>query len=404
MESGTATPKEDKAPLFAYECVGPYNGEEQEARELLLESMKYDEGEIDPNDPLLEAFPHETMHILSKISSTESRLNADQTRFDGSPISPVVGASGILFYEYVPEDISEPSPAKLDTDRSPVSLGKIEEGDEEEDSPKFITLIGEATTTSKQGQDAEPFASEVRGNSKRENNSIPLPSVGKIELQEVDDKLAGVENNSPRASPKAKSVPPSGSLKGIVPPFPTADSTPSLVTLEAIASPYPDAPAPDECSAPIGNSFVVVGDAASGKPPSPNFTQEHPSRTPSPTECVRSESSNVGGPSVLTQDAAKSKVNEEPESNTPHSNESVEAAPSASKPSAIEDGNHNTNGKLKKRNDASIERPVSSQSVRSAAQGGTKETRSFLSSIWNSIIKSWIGDLISRFFGRQRRQ
>lgn len=141
--SGTATPKEDKAPLFAYECIGPYEGPEHDPEHeeggnnrLHEENAEYDiQQEYDPNDPSIEEFPEERMQILTKISTTESRLSADQTKFDGIPMSPVVGADGTPLGESFVEVVPDPSATSpLDLAREPSSplLDIINEDEEEE--------------------------------------------------------------------------------------------------------------------------------------------------------------------------------------------------------------------------------------------------------------------------------
>lgn len=47
--------------------------------------------EIDFNDPDLERFPSDVRSILRTVSQLEDGLEEDPDRFDGVPISPVVG-------------------------------------------------------------------------------------------------------------------------------------------------------------------------------------------------------------------------------------------------------------------------------------------------------------------------
>lgn len=100
---------ENKAPLFAHECVGMelyegddapdplddehYNNEYEEDRR---PSTVYDDDEeIDLNDPTLERFPSNREEIIDTVRKLEGGLNEDHADVEGLvPLSPVVGPSG----------------------------------------------------------------------------------------------------------------------------------------------------------------------------------------------------------------------------------------------------------------------------------------------------------------------
>lgn len=112
--SGAATPAHEQAPLFAHECPEPYE-EDQESSPLPvsdLPSQSYEDEEVlvNQDDPSLEQFPSDRDSILHTVRSCESRLDADETYFHGSPSSPVVGYDALL----VDEDLEEPTSALLE--------------------------------------------------------------------------------------------------------------------------------------------------------------------------------------------------------------------------------------------------------------------------------------------------
>jgi hypothetical protein len=109
-ESGTVTPWEDRAPLFAHECVQRPETEDEEpgAPETpgpaLGQVLGQTETTIDPNDPTIEAFPSERRLILESVRTSASRLSEDETAIEISS-SPVIGPD-----PYV-ERLGAPSPS-----------------------------------------------------------------------------------------------------------------------------------------------------------------------------------------------------------------------------------------------------------------------------------------------------
>lgn len=121
------TPWAERAPLFAHECIGLYDGGSEEAvheentlniaQSLSEEAVDVD---VDVDDPTLEHFPHDRPSILEHVRSAETRLGEDRTAVAGSPPSPIAASRKASVHQ----DLPVPSPAVLP--RSP-SLNSITE-------------------------------------------------------------------------------------------------------------------------------------------------------------------------------------------------------------------------------------------------------------------------------------
>jgi hypothetical protein len=91
----------DKSPLFAHECVGMYESDqdiglgedEEDIASQVVPVEDIDPDAIDPNDPTLERFPSNREEIIDTVRKLESGLEADQASFEGSPPSPVINPS-----------------------------------------------------------------------------------------------------------------------------------------------------------------------------------------------------------------------------------------------------------------------------------------------------------------------
>jgi hypothetical protein len=168
--SGPSTPWQE-APLFAHECLGPYEGEEEpqnyELQEEQHESPLYLEQEevIDTDDPLLEEFPQDRLSILAHVRSAESRLSEDETNFEAVPPSPLSRTKSPS------PGFEEPQSTQLNAKSSP-SLDIIAEERQEEDfaslpSPNRVTEIKQSY----------------------EMSGIERPNIGEI----IEDELKGEE-------------------------------------------------------------------------------------------------------------------------------------------------------------------------------------------------------------------
>ena len=101
---------DNKAPLFAHECVGMELYEGDDAPDLLEDednsadyeedrrpsTVVYDDDEdVDLNDPTLVKFPSNRDEIIDTVRKLEGGLNEDHSDVEGLiPLSPVVGPSG----------------------------------------------------------------------------------------------------------------------------------------------------------------------------------------------------------------------------------------------------------------------------------------------------------------------
>ncbi|RDW59531.1 hypothetical protein BP6252_12618 [Coleophoma cylindrospora] len=101
-DSGSVTPWDERVPLFEHECMGnaglqPQASYQAEPLERVTSATSNDEvltdDDIDFNDPTLEQFPHDRRSILERVRTVETRLDEDETKFEGVPPSPVVGAN-----------------------------------------------------------------------------------------------------------------------------------------------------------------------------------------------------------------------------------------------------------------------------------------------------------------------
>ncbi|KAK4242604.1 hypothetical protein C8A03DRAFT_29199 [Achaetomium macrosporum] len=91
----------DKSPLFAHECVGMYEpnqdvepaDEEEMSAPHVAPVADIDPDEVDLNDPTLERFPSNREEIIDTVRKLETGLEVDEASFDGSPPSPVINPS-----------------------------------------------------------------------------------------------------------------------------------------------------------------------------------------------------------------------------------------------------------------------------------------------------------------------
>jgi hypothetical protein len=90
----------DKSPLFAHECVGMYEpqeeaveDEEDEGGLHATETQDFDPNKVDLNDPTLERFPSARDDIMDAVRKLESGLPTDHASVDGKYCSPVINPS-----------------------------------------------------------------------------------------------------------------------------------------------------------------------------------------------------------------------------------------------------------------------------------------------------------------------
>ncbi len=145
--------------------------------------------DVDPDDPSLEQFPEDMEGIVRKISNTESRFEADETKFDGVPLSPVVGPSGSPLYSAGRESPLTPTTPPME---------KIwEEDEEEEEKQKGV----------------------------KETPKLRVTNPDNIGLGKLNDALADLDGKSPTGAVDVKQ---SGSVSGISAPLSTSEPTPAM--------------------------------------------------------------------------------------------------------------------------------------------------------------------------------
>lgn len=378
---------------------------------------------------------------MTKIRTTESHLNADQTHFEGAPLSPVIGPSGTPLFAPQPEpelSTTAVSPSTIlesqVTPPTPPLLDKIVEGDEE-------TIP------------VEPFPA-IRFADQEGHHQPTGTGIG---LEEIDSKLAPLEGSSPsnRTHPPTTA----GSLSGIRAPLPTAEPTPAVEMKKPIFDSFPD------MQGGLGGLRKPSGRASSDASLS---TKMEGADGNNPQERTRTGLlGSVSEERELTADTGKEKhlykvdlsadgpVEERGDDDMKGKGKGkgivnvvadkvqalvskIGVADSLPQPTTFEDSNvkagqpavdhvihiaessNETNdsgkstgrdeesalvgGKLKKRQGGVIERPRSAQSLRPTTEDGGKVSRSWLSSIWRTVIVGWLGGFWKKLFGRGRTQ
>lgn len=450
--SGIATPAEDKAPMFAYEFVGEVDSGQEavpegEGHEHEPTPEFENADDVDLNDPTIEKFPEDREGILSKIKTSQSSLSPDETRFEGVPLSPVVGPSGspmsgrgISESPISPMHKASAEVEEVEREPTPPALDAIEEDEEEPDTDEqapVVKIIKSDTMTT-----------------------------------ELDARLAAVDVNGPLSlEAGGKSMPPPGSFSGISAPLNTAQPTPGLDMLDrlhgGILSGGPSSRGAD------GNT-PLTGEEKKLSVSHLSSVSEDVSSAPKPSECVpeadieeqklekeieskkqeqypspKTMSADVPdavkkaqeyGKTVGAQvaDVAKnfeaqvqktgSELADKVKQAAPRLPAQVDGGRSVSESSNGEpdtdavdsvtgqhirlDGSNDTatssaidvdehtqliGGKIKKRKDAQLsDRPPSAQSLRPASDEAGKPTRGWLRSIWNTVVIGWFGALLRK--------
>jgi hypothetical protein len=283
------TPWEERVPLFEHECLKrPEGGETEQPSpqpdydHIPKRSYELPE-EIDLNDPSIEDFPCEREAILKQLRTTATRLNEDETRFDGEPYSPVVGS----VRRGENGELPSPSPRLLSKEGQSPSLKSNSEDDAYE---------GVLAKLPSAYHSLERPSQESIGNGRRE----PLPT------HEEEAEEDAQENNLPTPPPEigepiTKEIPESSTI----PPPESVESAPEEVAESSTASP------PPESGEPITKE--VLGSSTAPPPESVESGPEEVAESPTipPPESVESVPEEVAAPSEATpaselQDSVKS--------------------------------------------------------------------------------------------------
>lgn len=180
--SGEVTPWEDRAPLFAHECVElPQPGEQLvQPPDQYKQSPKEDEGSIDLDDPTLEEFPCERHLILERVRTSATRLSQDETIFEGASLEPI----GTIAHRAERSDSSS-SPGRVAGEARTPSLDSI---------PEEHAYAGETSSA---------LPSAMRKKHDR-SQSESLPEVSDTEKEEPRTTVEAYEPNSAALLPGAE--------------------------------------------------------------------------------------------------------------------------------------------------------------------------------------------------------
>ncbi|KAK3906329.1 hypothetical protein C8A05DRAFT_11915 [Staphylotrichum tortipilum] len=269
----------DRSPLFAHECIGLYESDDELDPEPVVEeepaprsalSGDLANGEIDLNDPTLERFPSNREDIMDAVRKLETGLQADQAYFEGPPHSPVVmstrrGTEDITgdFLLAAPQPqspnshrISRRSPQSSVGSIVPVSLQSISEAEEPaaEDELSFLPAVVFSNPL-------KPKPKHLKLPTSDEDEGIALPDGASPTTAKPVSRSIVTPETSPPASPLS---PKSGSK-------PTAAATTTLDSLEGPRY----APAGTDPASPSGNNKATAPPsateeaAAASTPPQP---------------------------------------------------------------------------------------------------------------------------------------
>jgi hypothetical protein len=339
-KAGNVTPWQERAPLFAHECLEPHQGEAQDCPHETFESTtSNEEARVDIDDPSLEDFPHDRTSIIEQVRTMETRLSEDETAVDGVAPSPVVGANHHV------ERLEFPtlSPSLLAEDRLP-SLDSIAEEHLEHKDDSLTSLPNLAKLN--EGNGRHEFTSVGSSEDEDEGEAIKKqerePSV---DIQEI-----------------ALEIPisvPSNSL--------TFETAPAVETPEAASKVLkPIVPVTGDRNFNDGESYICEIAAS----------DEGPSITVQPATPGSSTKTRTSDPFPKVPNTAKSTaISEEPIPNLQLRMRASQQSPSA-------------------------ERPFTPTSMRSA--GKDAKSKNFLKAFWRVVFVDWIGGLIAKFCGGGR--
>ncbi|KAK7422887.1 RNA helicase [Neonectria magnoliae] len=180
------TAEELKTPLFAHECLGAYDFEEEESEEEACSSVSpsrdarrsssdYTSTDVDLNDPTIEKFPSDRTSILDALRTIQTHLGEDQPHVADLPTSPRVVSSSKPNIDSADDMSLSPIPISPNTtrkrenrlshssfgrSRSAVSLGSIAEepkpDTKEPQGPAVISLPNPNTASTHEGPRSPP--------------------------------------------------------------------------------------------------------------------------------------------------------------------------------------------------------------------------------------------------------
>ena len=495
------TPWEERVPLFEHECLTRPEGGETETPSpqpdydpIPKRSYELPE-EIDLNDPSIEDFPCEREAILKQLRTTATRLNEDETRFDGEPYSPVVGS----VRRGENGELPSPSPRLLSKEGQSPSLKSNSEDDAYEGVlaklPSAYHSLERPSQESIGNGRREPLPTheeETEEDAQENNLPTPPPEIGEPIMKEVPESStvsppAEIGEPITKEVPESSTVPPPesvesgpGEVTALSEAAPASEAQDSVMSVsEEVAAPSEAAPAseaqdsirsiPDDVAAPstIAPALEVQDlifetpaekDTLSVDEQTMDGTKTAPTLSPDPiklplTPFVLDNSKQLGespdpnkivtpenGPVVQVLPATpavpgsskqlekpkdeQTRTSEEPrEVVTPEEGPVVTVQPATpgsslkartsdvrtsdfvqkpdtAKTTAIEEENGHSQ-LTKRKTSPTPERPLTPQSMRSTQK--EPKSRNFLKSFLRLIFVDWIGGLIMRLCGGNRR-
>jgi hypothetical protein len=214
------TPWEERVPLFEHECLKRPEGGETETPSLQpdydpIPKRSYElPEEIDLNDPSIEDFPCGREAILKQLRTTATRLNEDETRFDGEPYSPVVGS----VRRGENGELPSPSPRLLSKEGQSPSLKSNSEDDAYEGVlaklPSAYHSLERPSQESIGNGRREPLPTheeETEEDAQQNNLPTPPPEIGEPIMKEVPESST-VSPPAEIGEPITKEVPESSTV------------------------------------------------------------------------------------------------------------------------------------------------------------------------------------------------
>lgn len=193
-----------KTPLFAHECLGAYDFEDEESEEeacpgvppksdVNLKSDDHSPVNVDLNDPTIEKFPSDRTSILDALRTIQTHLDEDKLHLDDTQSSPQAVSSNRPNIDTADEMSLSPnstrtrehrlSHSSFGRSRSVVSLGSIAE----EPKPDAIDLRGppvislpNPNTASVLEEPRSPPSEEDEAVAMKSSKEIPKDNVSKM--------------------------------------------------------------------------------------------------------------------------------------------------------------------------------------------------------------------------------
>lgn len=383
-----------KAPLFAHECIGMYDDDEDSRANDFHENdhteIKAAEDDVDPdkidvNDPTLEPFPFNREEIINTVRKLETGLGEDQASFEGAPLSPIVGLPRRGTEDFTGDFLlASPIPVSPVVPRAPRRL-------EVPKSPRGSFSSNHSSMLSLQSisEGEEPSPAEVR--------SAPVVLLSEPRRRSDYKSPASDEDEGVAMKDSRRPSTPKGENDGLL--------TPEAASPRCIASRVSSDSGPD-ASDSRGAEVVGRPDQEQAAPQTPE------SSTPDggPNESPRMSPPIVIVSAEYVKDAAGEVTRSSDQHVQRDADEDVEASQPANGAYGIAgestatavDGSTNNPAQLKKRG-ARGESLNTRASIHSAAIPPPDHEAGWIQAFFRLLFVEWIGGFISRLCGGRRR-